>query len=117
MTYKICALIPTYNHHQALSKIIQKLRERDLDVFIVDDGSSRETQQMLQSITHNASNVYFLRLSFNQGKGAAVKQGLQLLEKKGYSHAFKIDADGQHSLANLESFLNISQKNPQALVS
>jgi predicted LPLAT superfamily acyltransferase len=117
MTYKICAIIPTYNHHHALNGIIQKLREKGLDVFIIDDGSSIETEQMLQSIAHNASNVHLLRLSFNQGKGAAIKQGLQLIEKKGYSHAFQIDADGQHSLANLEGFLNISQKNPQALVS
>jgi predicted LPLAT superfamily acyltransferase len=115
--YKICALIPTYNHHQVLSKIVSRLLEVGLDIFIVDDGSNEETKKALAALTNNHSSIHLQHLPENRGKGAAIQAGLEWVANTGYTHAFQLDADGQHSLENLEAFLQLSKKNPHALLS
>ena len=117
MTYKICALIPTHNHHHALGKITERLKGIGLEVYIVDDGSGEETQVALEALSKAESIVHLLRLPKNSGKGVAVNKGLRWVAEKGYTHAFQVDADGQHSLENLQGFLDLSRRNPQALLS
>jgi predicted LPLAT superfamily acyltransferase len=117
MSYKICALIPTFNHHVALKPIIACLKAAGLDVFIVDDGSYREAERALQDLMKEQPDIHLLRLSSNQGKGAAIRKGLEWINQMGYTHALQVDADGQHSLATLQDFLSLSLRNPQALIS
>ncbi len=116
MKYRLCALIPTYNHHTQLPCIVRRLRLTGLPVFIVDDGSAQETQAALKSMGH-IDGVQVLRLLVNEGKGAALEAGLKAVNTLGYTHAFQIDADGQHSLDDLDVFLDISRRNPQVLLS
>lgn len=113
MHYRLCALIPTYNHHTRLPAIAARLKAAGLEVLIVDDGSHEETQNTLRGL----EGVNILRLPVNGGKGAAVAAGLKWAAGAGYTHAFQIDADGQHSLAGLEAFILKSQKSPRALLS
>jgi len=113
MTYRLCALIPTYNHHKMLPEIVKLLDQSGLPVFVVDDGSGPETQDTLSNI----DNAEKLRLPINSGKGAALEAGLTWVSDLGYTHAFQIDADGQHALDNLGKFLTLSRKYPHALIS
>lgn len=115
--YKICALIPTHNHHRALPGMRSALKAAGLDVFIVDDGSSQETQKALDQLSYKDSGVHLLRLPVNKGKGAAMQAGFRWVAELGYTHAFQIDADGQHSLVNIQNFLTLSKRNPQVLLS
>ncbi|MBP6950779.1 MAG: glycosyltransferase family 2 protein [Alphaproteobacteria bacterium] len=117
MMYKICALIPTHNHHRALPGMRSALKAAGLDVFIVDDGSSQETQKALDQLSYKDSGVHLLRLPVNKGKGAAMQAGFRWVAELGYTHAFQIDADGQHSLVNIQNFLTLSKRNPQVLLS
>lgn len=117
MTYKICALIPTYNHYHALEKMIPSLNSVGLEVFIVDDGSQEETRDMLSSLAHKEPSVFLLRLPKNQGKGAALQAGFRWITEHGYTHAFQVDADGQHGLEEIYRFLDLSRRNPHALLS
>lgn len=113
MNYKICALIPTYNHYLALPGIIGKLKALDLPIFIIDDGSNQETQETLK----NLSGIEILHLPVNNGKGAAMQAGLKWVAEKGFSHAFQVDADGQHSLDGVADFISLSKKHPSAFLS
>lgn len=117
MTYKLAALIPTHNHYKALPQIIERLSSLTIPIFIVDDGSNRETREALQLLSKEYSTVQVRHLSPNRGKGYALKEGFQWLADQGYSHALQVDADGQHSLESLETFLQVSALNPQVLVS
>lgn len=113
MDYRLCALIPTYNHHTRLPWIVQRLRLAGIPVFIVDDGSDQATQSVLKSI----DGAQVLRMPVNSGKGAAMEAGFKWVAGLGYTHAFQIDADGQHALDDLALFMELSKKNPQALIS
>lgn len=113
VNYKLCVLIPTYNHHTQLPTIVERLKAAGLPVLVVDDGSDRETKQTLIAL----EGIKVLQLPVNSGKGAAVEAGLKWIAECGYTHAFQIDADGQHSLEGLEAFIKKSQKNPGTLLS
>ncbi len=117
MTYKICALIATYNHFNYLEKIINKLRDCKLQIFIIDDGSNLQTKLSLNQIYSKYPEIIHMELVNNSGKGAAIFFGLQQIVAYGYTHVLQIDADGQHSLDGLQYFLEISNTNPGALIS
>ena len=50
------------------------------------------------------------------GKGAAVKTGLAELAKLGFTHAFQVDADGQHALEDIPRFTAFARVHPDALI-
>lgn len=116
MSSKILALIPTYNHSRALSTIITLLKKSGLTILVVDDGSDLPTKQILKNLKVN-EKINLLTLAHNQGKGIAVHNGLKWAKDNGFTHAFQIDADGQHSLDDLKNFLELSHENPNALIS
>jgi predicted LPLAT superfamily acyltransferase len=117
MEYRICALIVTYNHFQVLEKIINKLNNHKLQIFIVDDGSNISTKLALSKIYIKYPHIIHTELQNNSGKGAAIAVGLKQIVIHKYTHVLQIDADGQHSLSRLQDFLDLSRANPGALVS
>src|SRR5690606_34082484 len=52
----------------------------------------------------------------NGGKGAAVKTGLEAAHEAGFTHAFQIDADGQHDLGAMPAFLEEAAAAPGACI-
>jgi hypothetical protein len=52
----------------------------------------------------------------NSGKGAAFLAGSRAAVERGYTHALAMDADGQHPAAKIADFMEISQRQPDALV-
>ena len=107
MTFKCCAIIPSYNHSEMVGELVRRLREVGLPVFIIDDGSDEPTRAALSALHAPENGVIVYRLETNRGKGAAVMQGFDLARAAGFTHALQIDADGQHDLSNLAEFINV----------
>ena len=112
----VCAVIPVYDHEQAIGRMVGSLRQQGLTVFVVDDGSGPRCAAELNRLAEADAGVRLLRLPENQGKGAAVMAGLAAAGSAGFSHALQIDADGQHDPADLPRFLAAAHADPQALV-
>lgn len=117
MSFRPCAVIPVYNHHQALPAVIEQLRAAGLYCLLIDDGSGAETRAALDALDNPAAGVEVQRLARNSGKGAAVLAGLRLAEHAGFTHAVQVDADGQHDLQRLEVLLEDARTHPDALIS
>ncbi|RCK45726.1 glycosyltransferase family 2 protein [Thalassospira profundimaris] len=113
---KVCALIPTHNHHSVLADVVASIRAHDLCVFIIDDGSNEQTRQVVESLHDPENGVICYRLPRNGGKGVAVMTGMEIARKAGFSHAIQIDADGQHDLARIPEMLTAANGNPDALI-
>lgn len=113
---RACALIPIYNHPQALEATVANAIQRGLDVILVDDGSTADCALLIDRLAAQAP-VSLVRHSHNRGKGAAVKSGLAEAAGQGYSHALQIDADGQHELAAIAPFLAAAERAPSTLIS
>jgi predicted LPLAT superfamily acyltransferase len=115
-SYQACFLIPCYNHGSTVAAVIESLKSYALPVILVDDGSNNETKQHLQPLAE-LDNVTLVTLVENQGKGGAVKAGIERAQQLGFSHAIQIDADGQHDLEALPKLLEKSQASPTHLIS
>ncbi|EIK46003.1 putative glycosyltransferase [Cellvibrio sp. BR] len=111
-----CLLIPHYNHERQFIAFLPQLVASGLPLVIVDDGSSAESCAQVAAASATYSNVHFYALRRNRGKGGAVKAGLVFARSLGFSHALQIDADGQHNVADIEKFVQLSQQHPEAII-
>jgi predicted LPLAT superfamily acyltransferase len=114
---RLGAIVPTHNHIEALSGIVAQLISRGIPVLVIDDGSAPEARARIAKLATDDGQVQVHHLDQNRGKGAAVLSGFRTLRAGGFTHALQIDADGQHSLAALESLIALATANPEALIS
>ncbi|WP_226643735.1 glycosyltransferase family 2 protein [Microbulbifer variabilis] len=114
---KFCFVIPVYNHEGAIAETLGSLDTFNLPYILVDDGCDESCRKELQRLEKSyGSQVHLVIHQVNGGKGAAVKSGLRAAKELGYSHAIQVDADGQHSPADIPQFFEQSKKFPRALI-
>lgn len=113
--FKLCVVIPVYNHGQPLIAVVAHLQRLHLSCILVDDGSQAETAMIIDELAQQP-NVSCVRLAVNQGKGAAVMAGLREALGLGFSHALQVDADGQHDLQAIPRFIEAAQGAPEQLM-
>lgn len=114
--FKLCVIVPVYNHPQHIQALVEFVRQRDLPVILINDGSNDACTAVLQQINAAHPDVTLLEHTSNQGKGQAVQTGLRHAYAQGYSHALQIDADGQHHWPDIDTFIATSQQQPTAVV-
>lgn len=103
---KYCVLIPTYNNHKTLAKVINGVLEYTQNVLVVNDGSTDATAEILEGF----SSIIQIHIPQNKGKGNALKVGFKKALKLGYEFAITIDSDGQHFPADIPVFLDALKK-------
>ena len=117
MNKNICGLIPVYNNHMTIARVVQRVMETLDFVIVVDDGSCDGTETIVEALKlENPERVDVLHHPENCGKGAAVQSGLHLANAMGFSHAIQVDADGQHDLEDLSKFVQGIKGHPRALL-
>ena len=113
----ICAIIPCYNHDSVIADTVRSLSEYVNKIIIVDDGSNDATRDKLQRLSQQYGDlVHLFRLDINCGKGCAVKQGIRIAHKQGFTHAIQIDADGQHDVSNTPLLIEHARTFPTCLI-
>jgi glycosyltransferase involved in cell wall biosynthesis len=87
------AVVPAYNEEATVGRVIEQLAhdEPDLDVLVIDDGSTDRTAEEAE-----AAGAKVLRLPFNLGIGGAVQAGFAYALEHGYQYMVQVDGDGQH---------------------
>lgn len=100
MLRKIAILLPAYNVAQHIEHVLSQLLKvaGDFPVFIVDDGSVDETNQLVSAF----AQAQLLSHERNQGKGAAIITGITaILASTDAVAIIMLDSDGQHNPANI----------------
>lgn len=114
---RLCLVIPVYNHEHAIGLVLRNVASSGLHCVMVDDGSSPACARVLDQLAaQHADWLTLVRLPCNQGKGGAVLAGMKEAHSQGYTHALQIDADGQHTVADIPRFIAAAQDAPTALV-
>lgn len=98
------ALVPAYEAAGTVGDVVAGIRRHVADVLVVDDGSRDGTAQAAAD-----AGGRVVRLSSNQGKGAAIRAGLQDLLAGGFTHVAFVDADGQHDPGDLPGLLEAAR--------
>jgi glycosyltransferase involved in cell wall biosynthesis len=109
------AIIPTYNNAGTLAAVVAKTAEYLPDIIVVNDGSTDETKSVLAELAESNARVHATEFETNRGKGAALRAGFEKALALGFTHAITLDADGQHSAADIPAFLGSITLDPKAL--
>jgi glycosyltransferase involved in cell wall biosynthesis len=109
-------LIPSYNTGPRLLGVIAEVLRNWHPVLLVVDGSTDGSEQPLLDLAKSEPALTVLVLARNSGKGAAVLAGLAAARDRGFTHALVMDADGQHPAAGIADFMELSRRNPDAMI-
>lgn len=108
-----CAVvIPTYNNDRTLGGVIAGVRRYCADIFVVNDGSTDRTAEVLAS-TEGIRTIAYAR---NRGKGYALRRGLRAAREAGFRYALTIDSDGQHYPDDIARFIERTERRPDTLL-
>lgn len=98
----ICIIIPAYNEGRVIHSVITAMKKAlknagfHADIVLVNDGSSDNT-----SSEARRAGAIVIEHILNSGAGGATATGLSYANQKGYNIAATMDADGQHSPADV----------------
>ena len=75
---KVSVVIPAYNEMKTIAEIVRRVQATGIpeEIVIVDDGSTDGTRDVLKQLEGNG-NVRVILRERNQGKGAAVMDGIR----------------------------------------
>lgn len=96
---EVSVVVPAFNEGALLSHLVSRLREVlgaldiEYEILIVNDGSTDETQLVLEDLSDSDPRLVPVHLARNFGKEAALAAGLTIAE--GRAVVF-LDADLQH---------------------
>lgn len=112
-----CIVIPNYNHTVVIDQLLRSLAAFNLPVIMVNDGSDADSSGFMQALADRYSYVTLVSHPYNQGKGAAVQTGFKQADKMGFTHVVQVDADGQHDITDISKLVELSQAQPNQLIS
>ena len=107
-----CVIVPTYNNHKTLKKVLDSVLGYTSNVIIVNDGSTDETNEILKSY----SQLTQIHHPKNLGKGRALRNGFRKAIEMKFEYAITIDSDGQHFAADIPDFISEIQNEPNSLL-
>ena len=111
MENNIFIVIPTYNEAKTIGSIVSALEKRGFRIVVVDDGSRDKT-----IIEANKFGAEVIAHAKNAGKGCSVREGLGYAIENGCEVAITMDGDGQHSLNDIDKFLDEYEKSCADLI-
>lgn len=104
---KCCILIPTYNNHKTLQRVIDGVLLYTNQIIVVNDGSTDETNLILEVYKNQ---ICIVTISQNKGKGNALRTGFNKARELRYNYVITIDSDGQHFPSDIPNFIENLEK-------
>jgi hypothetical protein len=100
--HETLVFIPAWNEEENLPGVLEELRRElpETDVLVVDDGSTDATAAVAR-----ADGADVLSFEVNRGLPAVIAAGYGYAAKHGYAYCGRVDADGQHPVAELRRLL------------
>lgn len=109
---QLCVIIPTYNNHKTLRRVIDGVLSHTQNCIVVNDGSNDATRKILDLYPQ----IKIFHLSKNKGKGNALREGFKRAKELNYQYAITIDSDGQHYPEDIPVFINHLENSEKAVL-
>lgn len=107
---KVSVIIPSYNHAAYIAEAVNSVlsqSETDLELIVVDDGSTDESLDVLAGFSDSRLRVFS---QSNQGAHAAINRGLREARSK---YLAILNSDDAYHPARLEKALRVLEVRPQ----
>jgi glycosyltransferase involved in cell wall biosynthesis len=105
----VSVIIPSYNHANYIAKAVQSVLNQmlgDLELIVVDDGSSDQSMQVLSTFSDPRLKIYS---QSNQGAHAAINRGLELATGE---YLTILNSDDMYYPQRLEKLVGTLKKYP-----
>jgi len=96
-------LIPAFNPNQNILDLVMGLSKFNWkEIIIVNDGSVKESHSFFDNL-NKIENVHIINHQINQGKGAALKTGIDYVNNTftNIDGLITVDSDGQHLVEDI----------------
>lgn len=93
-------VVAAYNEASVIKEVIAGLKEHDLNIVLVDDGSTDETSEIARK-----AGAVVVKHPINLGQGAALQTGIDFALRRGAGFVVTFDADGQHLASDVPVLL------------
>ncbi|MFC1703432.1 glycosyltransferase family 2 protein [Candidatus Omnitrophota bacterium] len=108
---KICVIIPSKNEAKNIGRLVKKIKQLNLDVLVIDDGSADDTGSLAKK-----QGAIVIKNDINLGKGMSLRKGFEFALEEGYTGVIVMDGDGQHDPTNIPDFLKKSQTSKAGII-
>ena len=109
-------VVPVYNHGSALESVVKNIEGYNFPIIVVDDGNDEVNKKAIAEVVKNCPLCVLVTREKNGGKGKALADGVRKADELGLSHVLQIDSDGQHDAERVAHFVEVSMKNPDAII-
>ena len=98
---EISVVIPVYNEKNLIEQVLRELYEEVLsrfsnyEVIVINDASTDGTEEVLNKLKKELSDLEIITFTKNQGHGPAIRKGFELAQGE---FVFHNDSDGQHQM-------------------
>jgi len=108
---RLCVIIPAHNESQTLGGLLKQLKEKKLDVVVIDDGSNDGTGDIA---AHQEAHV--IAHDKKKGKGISLRDGFDYAIKCRYDGIITLDGDGQHDVGDINQFIEKGKEHPSSVI-
>ena len=78
MFSKMVILIPVYNPRERIINYVKKLKEKNYDIIVINDGSDENYHAIFEKMVHDCKIINYPHF---KGKGYALKKGYQYVKE------------------------------------
>lgn len=119
---RVVAVIPCFNEEESLfelTKALNKVRldnkvSFELDVIFINDGSTDNTQQIIEILSKEDKHIFYRNFAHNAGHQSAIRAGLDVASS--YDAVIMLDADLQHPPKYIKAMVQEWQNNGVSIV-
>ena len=108
----LSVIVPAYNVEKYIEKCLDSFeqieRKSDVEVIVVDDGSSDQTAVIARQYCERYPDIFYVYTKENGGHGSAINYGLKYVTGKYFK---VVDADDWVDSKEMEQFLDYMEKN------
>jgi len=107
----ISVILPAHNEAENIRTTVENCvsylesNVSDYEVVVVNDGSSDDTQKIVEELKSTNSNVVLVNHTVNMGYGSALRSGF---DKASCEYIFFMDSDGQFDINDLDRLIPLA---------
>eukprot|EP01038_Epipyxis_sp_PR26KG_P011306 gene11306-15167_t len=109
--FNLSIVIPVFNEEERILPMLMETfdfmnvwsisKELNYEVIVVDDGSTDKTIEQVSNLDNE--KIRIVKLRYNQGKGGALKSGIQLAKGQ---YILMVDGDGATKISDLDKLFS-----------